>query len=314
MFQASPQTLVSQQPQLQVQQAGANQSGQQNTPPQSPAAQPTQPPQQLQQQAQTQLQPQMQAPGTSTLQQPFTTATQQQQPQPQQQQQQQRLSISTLLDPQLGFHEALAVLPSTWAFWVTWKLDHPNRTAREVQKLGECSDLRGFWECFGRLMVSDMPANVSIHVLRQGAVPAVDAPVRLDGGSLAIDMATTAATTWWLRLAYAVVCEQVPHTEHVEGCAVSRGPNATTLQLLLTTHHKVVVDDVKHFLVSLVPKDQYTRIRFCPNRPMSVGPLGMANQMWTEEAAYLAGMRRQQPLYYPEMDYSMLDYGQYEGQ
>eukprot|EP01012_Entosiphon_sulcatum_P031089 TRINITY_DN3881_c0_g1_i1.p1 TRINITY_DN3881_c0_g1~~TRINITY_DN3881_c0_g1_i1.p1 ORF type:complete len:330 (+),score=40.66 TRINITY_DN3881_c0_g1_i1:62-1051(+) len=155
----------------------------------------------------------------------------------------------------------LAPLPCHWMFWVSWKLED----VADTRQIGRCTCLQEFWQCFGSLLLAEMPVNVSLQVFREGVTPTYDNPLNRNGGHFKIRATSLqAACRLWAKLVYATVCEQLVCNDQVCGCAVVKKNRSITVQVWIAS--SLYKPAVKSYLTSTLMRGDYFRLKYCPHK------------------------------------------------
>lgn len=160
-------------------------------------------------------------------------------------------------------------LRHAWVYWASWKLETDQLgTMEDCRPIGECGTMGEFWDGFSRLLVADMPVNVSLQLLRKGVPPMYDHPENRNGGHFKIRAASMAAAcTLWSQLTVAIAREQLPYADQVQGCNVVKKLRSTTLQVwVVNSLSKATVEAVRLYLLTNLPRGDYLRLKFCPHK------------------------------------------------
>eukprot|EP01006_Ploeotia_vitrea_P006749 TRINITY_DN14646_c0_g1_i1.p1 TRINITY_DN14646_c0_g1~~TRINITY_DN14646_c0_g1_i1.p1 ORF type:complete len:269 (+),score=25.61 TRINITY_DN14646_c0_g1_i1:155-961(+) len=155
-------------------------------------------------------------------------------------------------------------LQSAWRFWRSqWANNTENST-----ELGDCNDVPTFWSLFNNLPVMDrsvtLPPNASLLLFRQTVKPKWEDPANVRGGHFKLTLANcTDISFLWRELAMAAVGEAFQYSHHVCGGSLDIKPKkANSATIWLDTTEPSVVQACRNFLLSLVPEEWITSLKF----------------------------------------------------
>jgi len=149
-----------------------------------------------------------------------------------------------------------------------WEFNNGRYKLSAIHQVATFTNAAGFQRATDQFSTSKVPLGCSLHVFKQGVPPVYDHPKNCSGGHFKLQaVQPQSANELWGLLTEFFINGQMPHPNHINGITYMKKQHARGLKVWLSKSlDNRLVTDVKKFIQSHLPPQQFINFKFCPHK------------------------------------------------
>eukprot|EP00668_Euglena_longa_P002833 GGOE01003314.1.p1 GENE.GGOE01003314.1~~GGOE01003314.1.p1 ORF type:complete len:401 (-),score=96.81 GGOE01003314.1:615-1775(-) len=149
-----------------------------------------------------------------------------------------------------------------------WEFHNGRYKLSAIHQVATFKNPAGLQRATTQFSTNKVPLGCSLHVFKQGIPPVYDHPKNCSGGHFKLQaVVAQSANELWAQLTEFFVTGQFPHQNYVNGITYMKKQHARGLKVWLSKSlDNRLVSDVKKFIQSHLPPQQFINFKFCPHK------------------------------------------------